>query len=132
MNCPKCKKLLPDNVTFCTECGTPILQAEQKAQPEVAAQETVNPQAGTAVGVLTKMNNFIEAQGSDKLNKYLSLAAIIVAVLLRLLGVVLLSLAIAAVNSYLIFRNYKETRKIDKKMCIWSACALLIWLIMFL
>jgi len=98
----------------------------------VAAQETVNPQAGTAVGVLTKMNNFIEAQGSDKLNKYLSLAAIIVAVLLRLLGVVLLSLAIAAVNSYLIFRNYKETRKIDKKMCIWSACALLIWLIMFL
>ena len=134
MHCPKCGKQLNEEAAFCTECGLRLNQSQQEEpaeQPEQAVpQATVNDGNTTENGLLAKINDYIEKHRAETLNKYFSAVSIAAVVALRLLGLWVSALLIAAVNGYLIYRSYKATAKIDAKMCAWTIGAFLICLIM--
>lgn len=136
MICPVCGKQMNDAAAFCTECGALLQQAEQvehAAQMGQFVVETNNRNTDATTGrLLAKVNGFIDAKEAVKLNKCLSLTAIVGVVMLRLFGFWLSALLIAVINGYFIFREYKTSGRIDRRMYVWTVGAFLIWLIMFI
>ncbi|MBE6903848.1 MAG: zinc-ribbon domain-containing protein [Ruminococcaceae bacterium] len=120
MICSKCGKQLEDECLFCTECGSSIGVAEE------LGKSTTNNK------FIEKINNFIYIFGEIKINKYLSIIAIVSMIAIRFFGFIVTSVLITVVNGYLIYYSYKRKSKIDTKMIIWSIAAFFVGLLISL
>lgn len=117
MICSKCGKQLGDGCLFCTECGSAVNLSENRNQSGDKIKSTK---------IMDKINNYIEGFGDKKANKYLSIAAIISMISIRLLGFVVITVLITILNSILIYYNFKRNSRIDMKMIALSLAVLLL------
>lgn len=120
MVCNKCGKELEERSIFCTECGNKISPSkEQRKLGEMVK----------ASKVFEKINTLIERFGDWKINQYLSVAAIISLISIRLFGFMVIAILITIINSLLILHNYKQNAKLDIKMLILSIAVFFVGLL---
>lgn len=114
MVCGKCGNQLEEGSVFCTACGNRLSSdTKQIKQSEWIRKFQENK-------VIDKMNDFIEKIGDRKINQYLSIAAIISMISVRLFGFLAITVLITITNLLLMIHNYKQNIKLDIKMLILS------------
>ena len=114
MVCGKCGNQLEEGSAFCTACGS-RLSADTK---QIKQSEMIRKLQESKV--IDKVNGFIEKIGDRKINQYLSIAAIVSMISIRLFGFLTITVLITIINSLLVIHNYKQNVKLDIKMLIWS------------
>ena len=120
MICTKCGNQLQEGDSFCTACGYKVEQDTKRSK----LSEMIR-----ANKVLDKLNNFIERFEDRKINKYLSVAAIISMISIRLFGYIVITVLLTIINSLLVIHNYKQNEKLDIKMLVLSLAVFFVGLL---
>ena len=130
-SCTNCEKLLADDVMFCTECGQNLSTIQEKRIFEQnPTSDSTSSKCNTKFNIdfVFKINHYIDRYGTELLNRNLSILAIITGTMIFIFGFLACALITAAINAYLIYRDYRHSQTMNIKICLWSIAALTVWL----
>lgn len=121
MICDKCGKELDDECLFCTECGNRVGMYNNRIQSNGITKNN---------GIIENIKSFIDGLGETDINKYMSVAAIVFIIFIRLLGIAAITVLITIINAVLIYYNYIKNSKVDINMILWSIAVLVAGILM--
>lgn len=123
MICSKCGKQLEEGCLFCTECGNAVNTAKDQSQSK---DKPINNR------IINEINGFIERFGNREICKYLSVAAIVSMIFIRLLGFVFVTVLATAINAFLIYHDYKRNIKFDTRMLAFGIAVVLVGILIII
>lgn len=115
MICDKCGRELDDECLFCTECGNRVGTDNNQIRSNGITKNN---------GITENIKRFIDRLGETYINKYMSVAAIVFIIFIRLFGIATITVLITIINAVLIYYNYIKNSKADINMMLWSIAVL--------